>query len=87
MQNFVVETNASDMAVGVMLMQHDWPVAFMSKALNSAQCNYHTTDHELLAIVLAYKKWLSYLGGKKSVVLIDCKPLIGIHTAPDLNKR
>ena len=34
--NFVVETNASDVALGAVLMQHDWPVAFMSKALNSA---------------------------------------------------
>ena len=34
--NFVVETKTSDMAVGAMLMQYDWPVAFMSKMLNSA---------------------------------------------------
>ena len=53
--DFVVETDASDVAVGAVLMQHDWPVAFMSKALNSAQCNYHTTDRELLANVLACK--------------------------------
>ena len=85
--NFVVETDASDVAVGAVLMQHDWPVAFMSKALNSAQCNYHTTDHELLAIVLACKRWHPYLDGKKTVVLTDHKPLIGLHTAPNLNKR
>ena len=34
--NFLVETNASDMAVVAVLMQHNWPVAFTSKALNSA---------------------------------------------------
>ena len=85
--NFVVETDAGDMAVGAVLMQHDWLVAFMPKALNSAQCNYYTIDHELLAIVLACKRWHFYLDGKKTVVLIDHKPLIGIHTAPNLNKR
>ena len=53
--NFVIETNASDITVGAVLMQHDWPVAFMSKALNSAQHNYHTTNCELLAVVLECK--------------------------------
>ena len=85
--DFVVETDASDIVVGAVLMQHDRPVAFMSKALNSAQYNYHTTNCELLAIVLACKRWRPYLDGKKTIVLTDHKPLIGLHTAPDLNKR
>ena len=85
--NFMVETDTSHVAVGAVLMQHYWPVAFMSKVLNFAQCNYHTTDHELLVIVLARKRWHPYLDGKKTVVLTNHKPLIGIYTAPDLNKR
>ena len=80
--SFVVETDASDVVVGAVLMQYDQPVAFISKALNSAQHNYHTMDHDLLAIVLACKRWRPYLDGKKTIVLIDHKPLIGIHTAP-----
>ena len=51
--NSMVEIDASDVAVGAVLIQQDWPVVFMSKALNSAQCNYHTMDHKLLVIVLA----------------------------------
>ena len=85
--NFVVETDASDVAVGAVVKQYNWPVVFISKALNSAQCNYHTMDHELLAIVLACKRWHPYLDGKKTVVLTNHKRLIGLHTAPDLNKR
>ena len=62
---FVVETNGSNVAVSAVLMQHDRPVALMSKVLNSAQCNYHTTDCKLLAIMLAYKRWHPYLDGKE----------------------
>ena len=51
--NIVVDIDTCDVAVGVMLMQYDWPVAFTSKGLNSAQYNYHTMYCELL---LACKK-------------------------------
>ena len=85
--SFVVKTNASDVAVGAVLMQCNQPVAFMSGVLKSAQHNYHTTNHEILEIVLAYIIWCPYLYGRKTVVLTDHKPLMGIHTAPDLNKR
>ena len=85
--NFVIEIDASNVAVGVVLIQHDQPIAFMSKALNSTQHNYHTIDRELLAIVLACKRWHPCLDSKKTIVLMDHKPLIGIHTAPKLNKK
>ena len=85
--NFVVENDDSDVAVGLVLMQHNWPVPFMLKSLNSAQCNYQTMDHKLLTILLACKRWYLYLDGKKTIVLLDHKPLLGIHTASNLNRR
>ena len=33
--NFMAETNASDIVIGAVLVQHNWPVACMSKVLNS----------------------------------------------------
>ena len=54
--DFVIETYASDMALGAQLMQCDRSGAFISKALTFAKCNYNPTDHELLAIVFAYKR-------------------------------
>ena len=85
--NFAFETDTSDIAVGAVSMQHDWPVAFMSKALSSAQCNYHTMDHKLLVVVIACKRWCHYIYSKKTIVLTDHKPHIGLYTAPNLNKR
>ena len=62
--NFIIETKTSDISVSAVLMQHDQPVAIMSKAFNSAK--YHTMDFELLVIVVICKRWYPYLDGKKS---------------------
>ena len=64
--NFVIETDASDIAVGAVLMQYDRTVAFISKALSYAQCNFYTIDHEILVTILEYKKWYPYWDGKKT---------------------
>ena len=85
--NFVVETDASDIAICAVLIQHDQSVALISKALSSAQCNYHTMYCKLLAVVIACKKWHPYLDGKKTKVVTVYKPLRGTYTAPYLNKR
>lgn len=86
-RDFTIETDASDVAVGAVLMQDGHPVAYLSKSLNAAQRNYHTTDRELLAIVTACKHWRPYLDGRKTVVITDHKPLVALFTQPDLNKR
>ncbi|UYV76853.1 hypothetical protein LAZ67_14002205 [Cordylochernes scorpioides] len=73
-------TDASDRAVGSVLQQLDnnnWkPIAFFSKKLNPAQCNYSTYDRELLAIYLAIKFFKHLLEAREFTILTAHKPLI-----------
>ena len=66
---FVVETDASASAVGVVLLQDGHPITFESKKLNNAQRNYSAYERELYAIVHALKKWRHYLYGATFDVL------------------
>ena len=70
-----VETDASDKAIGGILGQPDdkghWhPVAYFSRKLIPAECNYEVHDKELLAIVFAFKQWRHYLEGAREQVLV-----------------
>lgn len=55
-QQFILSTDASDYAIGVVLSQKkidgkDRPIAYASRTLNTHECNHCTTEKELLAIV------------------------------------
>ena len=63
-----IETDASDFALGCVLMQKDdkdrmKPCAFYSRGLEPAEINYSTHDKELLAIKVAFEVWRHYLEG------------------------
>jgi hypothetical protein len=80
-QPFVIHTDASDFALGAVLEQDHGkglqPVAYLSKKLNAAQCNYSVYEKELLAIVSALGEWKHYLLGSphKIQVITDHQPL------------
>lgn len=73
---FVLQTDASDKAIGAVLMNSDHrPVAFLSRKLKKYEVNYHITDKELLAIVFAVKKFENYLTGQKFIIETDHQAL------------
>lgn len=86
-QPMEVVTDASDYALGAILMQNGRPVAFESHKLSSAEANYTTTEKELLAVVHALKIWRCYLEGSKFTVVTDHNPLTFFQTQPLLSRR
>jgi transposase InsO family protein len=72
---FVIETDASDYAVGAVLLQHGddirhHPVAFESCKLNPSQRKYPAQERELLAILHAWRKWSVYLHGAVATTVV-----------------
>lgn len=89
-----IETDASDFAVAAILSQPDndgaWhPVAFWSRKMIPAECNYETHDQELLGIVEAFKQWRHYADGSRFPieVLTDHNNLRGFMQVKHLNGR
>ena len=76
---FVIGTDASQMGVGASLFQEvDGQrryVAFASKSLTGAQCNYPATKRELLAVVFALDRFRRWVLGTHFTVLTDHRAL------------
>ena len=91
---FILETDASDFAVGGVLSQlHEdgklHPVAFFSRQMVPAERNYEVYDKELLAIIVCLKQWRHLLlGGKHRVsILSDHLNLQYFMTSKVLTRR
>ncbi|QRV96903.1 Retrotransposable element Tf2 protein [Ceratobasidium sp. AG-Ba] len=91
---FILETDASGVAIGAILSQRGedgylHPIAYLSKSYNDAQRNYDTANKELLAIVESLKHWRIYLEGtiQPITVFTDHRNLERWKNAETFNRR
>jgi hypothetical protein len=74
-QEFIVEIDASDVELGVVLMQNEKPIAFLSKPLSLSNKFLSIYGKEFLPLIMAVEKWRSYLQGHEFVIRTDHKSL------------
>ena len=88
---FILQTDASDIGVGAVLLQESegvkFPIAFASKKLLPREKNYSVIEKECLAIVWSVEKFRRYLFGAEFILETDHEPLRYLQTAKTLNPR
>ena len=78
-QPFVVEAYASSHGIGAVLSQGGRPVAYFSKALSSQHQTLSVYEKEMMVVLVAVKKWNSYLLGQHFKIKTDHQSLGPSH--------
>ena len=72
---FIIETDASGIALGAVLSQNGHPIAFFSQKLSNRAKTKSIYERELMAVVLSVQKWRHYLLGRKFTIISDQRAL------------
>ncbi|GKF49433.1 putative reverse transcriptase domain-containing protein [Tanacetum coccineum] len=86
-EDFVVNCDASHKGLGVVLMQREKVIAYVSRQLKVHEKKYTTHDLELRSVVFALKIWRHYLYGTRCTVFTDHKSLQHILNQKELKMR
>jgi len=67
-KDFEIHSDASDFAIGRVLMQKKRSMAFESKKLSETKQRWSTHEEEMWAVIHCLKTWGHYIGSKDVVV-------------------
>ena len=85
--DLVLQTDASTIACGAVLLQDNKPIEYFSRKLNEAEQRYSTFEREALAMISAIKHFRPILQGRKFQVQTDHKPLLKWKSRPPESER
>jgi hypothetical protein len=90
---YIIETDASDFAIGYALMQKGdddqiHPIAYEGSKLSNAELKYPVHEKELLAVKRALEKWSHYIeNGQTTTILTDHESLKYMNTVKTPSRR
>lgn len=89
-KEFTINTDASNYAIGAVLLQDGQPVSYISRTLNKHEMNYSTTEKEFLAVCWAVKYLRPYIYGRQFKLQTDHQAIAWLHKkymGSDLNPK
>uniref|UniRef100_A0A0N5BH08 RNA-directed DNA polymerase n=1 Tax=Strongyloides papillosus TaxID=174720 RepID=A0A0N5BH08_STREA len=87
-KKFVIHTDASEYAIGAVLLQEDEDnqlrvVSYASRTLRDIEKRWQITEKEALAVVFAVRKFHYYIWGKTTDIYTDQRAVVAIQRAKE----
>ena len=73
-----IQVNASQVGLGIALLQDNKPVAFASKAFTNVECRYANIEREMLTVGFGAERFHTYIYGQSFMIESDHKLLESI---------
>ena len=73
-----IQCDASQVGLGVVLLQNNKPIAFTSKTLTKTGCHYANIEREILAVIFGAERFRTCVYGRSFTIKSDHKPLESI---------